>query len=69
MGELYHDVDIVERTEITPEGRVEKVYRVSAWTKSNVRFTLDVPEKDFSKAGVDKLLTARSAQLEDIKSL
>jgi len=69
MAELYHDVDIVERTEITREGRVQKVYRVSAFTKSDVRFTMDVPEADFSKEKVDKLLAKEAQKIEGIKAL
>ncbi len=69
MAELYHEVDIVERTEITREGRVVKVYRISALTKSEVRFTMDVPEADFSKEKVDKLLAKEAQKIESIKAL
>ncbi len=69
MAELYHEVDIVERTEITREGRVVKVYRISALTKSEVRFTMDVAEADFSKEKVDKLLAKEAQKIESIKAL
>jgi len=69
MAELYHEVDIVERTEITREGRVMKVYRISAVTKSDVRFTMDVSEADFSKEKVDKLLAKEAQKIESIKAL
>lgn len=69
MAELFHDVDIVERTEITKEGRVEKVYRVSAYTASGVFFRIDLPEKDFTKEKVAKALSKKAQQMEDIKSL
>lgn len=69
MAEFYHDVDIVERTEITREGRVMKVYRISAVTKSDIRFTMDVPEADFSKEKVDKLLAKEAQKIESIKAL
>ena len=69
MAELYHDVDIVERTMVTPEGRVEKVYRVSAYTKSGVRFTLEVKEADFTKAKVAQVLTEKAQKIEAIKAL
>lgn len=69
MAELYHDVDIVERTEITKEGRIEKRYRVSAETKSGVSFTLDVKEADFSKEKLGKLLNDEARKIEDIKAL
>ncbi|MBW2673609.1 MAG: hypothetical protein JRD89_09385 [Deltaproteobacteria bacterium] len=69
MAELYHDVDIVERTEITREGKVEKVYRITASTVSGVHFTLDIDEADFTKAKVHELLSKKAAQIEDIKAL
>jgi len=69
MAELYHDVDIVERTMVSPEGRVEKVYRVSAYTKAGIRFTLEVKDADFTKAKVDKLLTEQAQKIEAIKAL
>ena len=69
MAEIYHGVDIVERTMVTPEGKVEKVYRVSAYSKSNIRFTLEVKEADFTKAKVDKLLTEQAQKIEAIKAL
>lgn len=69
MAEFYHDVDIVERTEITREGKMLKVYRISALTKSNVHFTMDVQEADFSKEKVDKLLAKEAQKIESIKAL
>lgn len=69
MAELYHDVDIVERTEITREGRVMKVYRISAFTKSDVHFTEDVKQEDFTKEKVAKELSKKAQQIEDIKAL
>lgn len=69
MAKEYHDVDIVERTEITRDGRVEKVYRISAYTASDVRFSLDVARADFTKEKVAELLRAKSARIEEIKAL
>jgi len=69
MAEIYHGVDIVERTMVTPEGRTEKVYRVSAYTKANIRFTLEVKEADFTKPKVDKLLAEQAQKIEAIKAL
>jgi len=69
MAEIYHDVDIVERTMVTREGRPEKIYRVSAYSKSNIRFTLEVKEADFTKPKVDKLLTEQAQKIEAIKAL
>ena len=69
MAEKYRDVDVIERTEITREGKVEKVYRISASTVSGVHFTLEIGEADFTKAKVHELLTKKAAQIEDIKAL
>ena len=69
MAKLYYDVDIVERTEITREGTIEKVYRVSAYTSSDIRFSIDVKQADFNKVKVDELLNKKSTQLEEIKAL
>jgi len=71
MGEakMYHDVDVVERTEVTPVGKVVKVYRVSAYTKKDTYFTITVPEKDFSKEKVDKLLTEKAQLIEGVEGL
>lgn len=68
-GKLYHDVDVVERTDITPVGKAVKVYHVSAYTKGDTYFTIRVTEKDFSKEQVAKLLTAEAALIESIKEL
>jgi len=66
---LYHDVSVVERTEITPVGKVVKVYHVSAYTKKDIYFTITVPEADFSKEKVDKLLTEKAKLLESVTEL
>ena len=69
MAEKYHGVEVIERTEITREGAVEKVYRISAYTASDVHFTLEIKEADFTKAKVHELLTKKASQIEDIKAL
>lgn len=69
MAKLYHDVDVVERTEITREGAVAKVYRVSASTTSGVHFTIEVKEADFTEAKVNELLAKQAALIEGIKAL
>lgn len=69
MAKLYHSVDVVERTEITREGVVKKVYRISAYTVSNVHFTLEINEADFTKEKVNELLTQKAAQIQEIKAL
>lgn len=66
-GKLYHDVEVVERTEITTDGRVVKVYRITALTKSDVRFSVNIAEKDFTKAKAQKMLTEKATLLESIK--
>lgn len=69
MSELYKEVDIVERTHITKEGKIQKLYRVSAFTKSDVLFSIDVKEKDFTKERIAELLTEQAMLIEDIKAL
>lgn len=69
MAKLYHDVDVVERTEITRDGAVKKVYRVSAYTASGVHFTLEISEADFTEAKVNELLAKQAALIEGIKAL
>lgn len=69
MAKIYHGVDVVERTEITREGAVTKVYRISAYTASDVRFTLEIGEADFTEAKVNELLTKKAALIEGIKAL
>lgn len=66
---MYHDVTVVERTEITPVGKVMKVYNVSAYTKKDIYFTITVPEADFSKENVGKLLTEKAKLLESVTEL
>jgi len=68
-GKLYHDVDVVERTDITPIGKAVKVYYVSAYTKRDTYFTIKVAEVDFSKEKIDKLLAEKAALIESIKEL
>lgn len=69
MAKLYRDVDIVERTTITPEGRVTKTYRLSATTTSGIRFTTEVTEEDFSPEKIDKILTEKATNIEKIRAL
>jgi len=66
---MYHDVDVAERTDILPTGKVMKVYHVSAYTRGDTYFSIRVAEKDFSKEKVDKLLTAKAELIEGVKSL
>jgi len=69
MSELYSNVNIIETVNITPEGRIVKVYRVSARSKSGVTFTLEVEEKDFTQGSVKKALEAKAGLIEGIKGL
>lgn len=69
MAKLYHSVNVIERTEITREGVLKKIYRTTAYTVSDVHFTLDINEADFTKEKVNELLTQKAAQIEEIKAL
>lgn len=68
-GKLYRDVTVTERTEISPEGKVMKVYRVSARTKKDAYFSITVAEKDFSKEHVDKMLIEKATLIDSIQDL
>jgi len=69
MGKLYKEVDVFERTNITPQGKVEKAYKVTAVTESGTAFSVDISEKDFDKAKIDEILAAKAQEIEDIKAL
>ena len=69
MAEPFHDVDVVERTQISREGDVEKVYRVSAHTASGVYFRIELPEREFTKELVAKRLAEKARQIDAIKAL
>lgn len=69
MAELYGNIEIVETTQITDEGKIIRVYRVKAQTTSKVSFTLEIREDEFNAETVAKRLTARAKQIEEIKSL
>ena len=69
MSELYSNVNIIETVQITPEGKVAKVFRISARSKSGVTFTLEIPATEFTQAGVKKALETQAKLIEDIKGL
>jgi len=69
MNKLYRDVEVIERTEISREGKVSKVYRTSAVTISGVHFTIEITESDFSEAKVNELLTKKATLIEAVKAL
>jgi hypothetical protein len=69
MAKIYTVNDITERTTISRTGEVQKVYRVSATSESGTVFTVEIPEADFNKEKVDKILTEKAALMEGIKKL
>jgi len=69
MAEFYKDVDIIERSTITPEGKVVKTYRIMATSKLGIRFAIDVYEADFTKEKINELLTLRAKHIDAIKAL
>jgi len=69
MGTLFTDVKVFERTEITPQGKIAKVHKVTAVTSSGTFFSVDIAENDFSKEKVNEILTAKAKQILDIESL
>lgn len=68
MAELYRDVNIIEAVRLTPDGKVQKVYRVSAVSKSGTSFTLEMAEADFTQAKVKKALDEKAQLIESIRS-
>jgi len=69
MAELYTDVTVTERSQISQAGKIVKYYRVSATTKGGVYFTINVPEKQFNKDKIDSLLSEKAASIDDIQEL
>jgi len=69
MAKLFTDVEVFERTEITPQGKVAKVYKVTAVTLSGTLFSVDIAQKDFSKEKVAEILAAKAQEIEAIKAL
>lgn len=69
MAETYHDVEVFERTEITPQGRVQKVYKVTATTTGGTLFSIDVPQSQFNKEQVAELLSQKAGEIDEIRSL
>ena len=69
MAKLYKVDEITERTTITREGAVKKMYRVTATSQSGTTFTVEIPEADFNKEKVDQVLTEKAAQIAEIKAL
>lgn len=69
MAKNYTVDDITERTTITRTGLIQKIYRVTATSPSGTVFSVEIPEADFSKEGVDKILSEKAALIEGVKKL
>ena len=69
MSKLYKVTDISERTMISRTGKPQKLYRISATTSSGTEFTVEIPEADFNKENVAQVLTDKTAQIDEIRSL
>lgn len=69
MAKLYKVDDIAERTTITRQGQIRKVYRVTATSHTDTSFTVDIPEADFTEEKVDKILAEKASLIEGIKKL
>jgi len=69
MSKLYKVDDVTERTNITRQGKVEKLYRVSATSASGSSFTVEIPEADFNKEKVDQVLTDKAALIDSIRKM
>jgi len=69
MAKLFTDVEVFERTEITPQGKVAKVYKVTAVTTSGTLFSVDIAQKDFSKEKIAEVLAAKAQEIETIRAL
>lgn len=69
MAKLYKVTDITERTNITRQGKVEKLYRITAESQAGTIFTIEVPEADFNKEKVDQVLAEKAALIDGIRKL
>ena len=69
MSDLYGTVNLIETTVITPEGEIEKVWRVTARSRSGVQFSVDVKAAELESARVDKILAKKAKEIEAIKGL
>jgi len=69
MAKLYKVDDITERSTITRQGKVEKIYRVNATSASGSAFTADIPEADFNKERVDQILSEKAAKIDEIRKM
>lgn len=67
MSEFYHDVEIQETNRLGLKGQAVKVYRVSALTRLNTYFSIEIPESEFTSEAVAEQLGARALALDQIK--
>lgn len=66
MAEHYSDVSMIEITIVTPQGQIQRVWRVSATSKGGTRFTVEVPDKDLETGAVAKALSEKARILDAI---
>ncbi len=69
MEGVFSDVQVIETVQIARDGKVEKVYRVSAITAGGTAFTVKIGEKDFTQAAVSKALSDRAKLIDGITKL
>jgi hypothetical protein len=69
MAKNYKVTDITERSNITRQGKVEKLYRVTADSAAGTTFTVEIPEADFNKEKVDQVLTEKATSIDEIRKL
>jgi len=66
MDNLYKIDSIVERPVVEPGGDITKLHRVRATTRSGQSFTVDIPEADFTDAGVREKVQERAELIEGL---
>ena len=69
MAEAYTDVKLIETTELTPEGQLLKVWRVSARSKGGVRFTVSIPDAQMEAGKAAQILAKKAQTLDAIAAL
>lgn len=69
MAKLYKVDEITERTRIDTQGKPNKIYRVVATSQSGTKFTVEIPEPDFTKEKVGQILTEKAELIEGIIKL
>jgi len=66
---LYTIEEVTRRTELTPAGRFEVVYDVSFTTKSGVRDTVVIPEAEYNRETVKRLVEEKAREHEEVMKL